>query len=433
MKIHLIGIKGSGMSALAKFLSDMGHEVEGSDKSIYIFTEVLLKNAGIKIMNFDEIDYEKYDFFIAGHDFYNSIYAKKALECNKQVYEYNIYLAKIANQFISTAVSGSHGKTTTTKMIEEIINTTIKTSYLIGDGEGKYINASNFFVFEACEYKRHFLAYSCDTHLILNVDLDHVDYFKDNKDYETAFKEFALLTKRNLVVNGDDEFLNKLDLKGINIYKYGLKEHNRFKAINIVDDEHGLSYDLIIDGKNEGRVKLNKNGLHLVYNSLAALTVAYIYQIDMKNAISSLASFSGVNRRSVETIDNDEVYIDDYAHHFNEIKATLQAAKARYPKRKIIAIFRPDRHSRILKFIPEFKEALLTADVAYVVNFPSTSKNDTDVEFDARILTDNQDIFFFDESEKAYKELATYHNVVYVFMSSKDLSVIARKIRDNKW
>jgi UDP-N-acetylmuramate--alanine ligase len=135
----------------------------------------------------------------------------------------------------------------------------------------------------------------------------------------------------------------------------------------------------------------------------------------------------------VETIDNDEVYIDDYAHHFNEIKATLQAARARYSKRKIIAIFRPDRHSRILKFVIEFKEALAQADIAYVVNFPPTSINDTKEVFDAKILCDNNKIIFFDESELSYQNLAAYHNVVYVFMSSKDLSAIARKIRENKW
>src|SRR5690554_3486695 len=121
MKIHLIGVKGSGMSSLAQFLKDMGHDVDGSDKGVYIFTQDILKKAGINIINFDEIKYNNYDIFIAGHDFINSDYVFKALESEKIVYEYNEYLAKLNEQFVTIAVSGTHGKTTTTKIIADIM------------------------------------------------------------------------------------------------------------------------------------------------------------------------------------------------------------------------------------------------------------------------------------------------------------------------
>ncbi len=432
MKIHLIGVKGSGMSSLAQFLKDMGHDVDGSDKGVYIFTQDILKKAGINIINFDEIKYNDYDIFIAGHDFINSDYVFKALESEKIVYEYNEYLAKLNEQFVTIAVSGTHGKTTTTKIIADIMNTTLKTSYVIGDGEGKYINASNYLVYEACEYKRHFLSYFADTHVILNVEFDHVDYFVDEEDYNDAFFEFASNAKYNLVINGDEKFYQKVKDIRKNIITFGLEDCNKFQAKNIVDDEQGLKYDLYINSKFKGVVKIRRNGLFMVYNTLAALATASIYISDIDVLIKAISNFSGVNRRWVETLIDDEVYIDDYAHHPSEIKAVLNALRTKYKKRKIIAVFRPDRHSRILKFKDEFIEALTNADQAYVVNFPPTSKNDTHIDFDARILCDGNKIKFFDETNESYQEIASFNHVVYVFMSSKDLSFIANKIKSKR-
>lgn len=429
MKIHFIGIKGSGMSSLAQFLNDMGHEVDGSDKNVYIFTQDILKRKGINVLSFDEIDYDVYDFFIAGHDFINSNYALNALKNNKIVYEYNEYIAILTRQFATTAVSGTHGKTTTSKLIADIMNSTLKTSYLIGDGEGRYINASNYFVLEACEYKRHFLSYKCEVHLILNVELDHVDYFKDDEDYNDAFIEFANNSNAHIVINGDDNFYQKVKNMDKNIITFGLKDHNFYQALNIKDDENGLSYDLVVNGKYVDKVKMQRNGLFMIYNSLAAIACASIFIDNIKVLIKYVSNFSGVNRRWVETIKNDEIYIDDYAHHPSEIIATLSAVKAKYTKRKIIAIFRPDRHSRILKFKDGFKDALITADQAYVVNFPKTSKNDTKVDFDASILCDGNKIKYFDESDEAYQKICEYNNAVYVFMSSKDLTFIANKMK----
>ena len=187
MKYFLIGIKGSGMASVAKILLDKGHRVIGSDTDSYVFTEDDLIKRGIKIYNFGEYDFKDIDFVIVGHSFVNNIDHKNALDNNLKVLEYNEFVASLVKEKYSIAVCGSHGKTSTVGLLTHLLKK-YNPSYLRGDGEGKWTN-SKYFIFEACEYKDHFLKYNPNVTLLLNIDYDHVDYFKTETDYYNSFQQ----------------------------------------------------------------------------------------------------------------------------------------------------------------------------------------------------------------------------------------------------
>ena len=194
MKYYFIGIKGSGMSSLAMLVKDKGNDVRGSDVEEYIFTEEELKRRGIPILNFNKDNINKEDIVIIGHKFIESDNEEviKAKEENKW-YEYNDFISEFIKEYYSIAISGSHGKTTTTSLIMNVLNEVDDCGCLIGDGSAHIGDNSNYFVFEACEQKEHFMKYSSDIIVINNIDYDHVDYFKTEDDYINAFYKTKLL------------------------------------------------------------------------------------------------------------------------------------------------------------------------------------------------------------------------------------------------
>ena len=177
MKYHFIGIKGSGMSALAIILKDLGHEVSGSDYSSYIFTQDDLINKGIEVKTFDVNSLDDVDVVIVGHNFIDSdnVEVKEALKRGLVMVEYHKAVANLLKAYYSIAVAGSAGKTTVTALIASVLKEIDDTSYLIGCGEGRG-GKGKYFVFEACEHKEHFLIYEPNIVLVNNVVYDHVDY-----------------------------------------------------------------------------------------------------------------------------------------------------------------------------------------------------------------------------------------------------------------
>lgn len=154
---HFVGIKGAGMSSLAQIMHDLGNEVQGSDIKNYVFTEVALKNNGIKILPFDANNIQSDMVVVQGNAFPDTHEeVVKAHELKLEVIRYHDFLGHIINQYTSVAVTGAHGKTSTTGLLSHVMNGDKKTSFLIGDGTGLGIPASDYFAFEACEYRRHF-------------------------------------------------------------------------------------------------------------------------------------------------------------------------------------------------------------------------------------------------------------------------------------
>lgn len=428
MKYYFIGIKGSGMSSLAMLMKDKGYEVKGSDVEEYIFTEEELKLKGVSVLTFNKDNFNKDEVVIIGHKFVNSDNEEviKAKKENKW-YEYNDFISEFIKNYYSIAVGGSHGKTTTTSLIMNVLNEVDDCGYLIGDGTSHISELSNYFVFEACEQKEHFLRYESDIILINNIDYDHVDYFKNENDYIEAFYKFSKQAKKKVIVNGDNCFLN--ELKGV--VKYGIGDNNDVIARNIKEDETGISYDLYYLNNFIKRVSFPFFGHHMVYNTLGAISVGLYLNLNINMIEKGLKNFNGVKRRFNESFEENCVFIDDYAHHPSEIRATIAACKQKYPNKKIVAFFKGDRYSRIYKFASEIAMALEKADYCYVLPFPSCSAKEEGINIDETYISlFSNKIKFLDENE--YVKISKMDDCIYLFMSSKNMKDIQNKIIELK-
>ena len=247
---HFIGIKGSGMSALAQIMNSLGIDVQGSDVDKHFFTEEGLIKNGIKIYEFNKENIKKNLKIVQGNAFNenNNEEVKRAKELNLEIITYQEMVGKISKMFKTICIAGCHGKTTTTAMLSHVLNDITGCNYLIGDGTG-YANKKNkYFALESCEYKRHFLSYFPSYSIITNIELDHVDYYKDLDDVIAAYQSFINKTSKTAILNGDDENVKKLKFDKKIIY-YGLNEENNVVAKNIIYSENGIEFDVFIDNK----------------------------------------------------------------------------------------------------------------------------------------------------------------------------------------
>ena len=342
---YFIGIKGSGMASLATILSDLGYQVEGSDIEKHFFTEEGLLQRNIKINKYDESNIKEGLTIVKGASIKeDNIELIKARKLNLEILEYNEMVGKLTDMFKTICICGCHGKTTTTTMLEQGLGSILKMNYLIGDGTG-YANKENkFFALESCEYQRHFLKYNPYYTIITNVDLDHVDYYKDLEDIKDAYSEFANKTKKMVIACGDDQ--NTRDLKiNKDIIYYGINDNNDVIAKNILYKDNGTSFDVVINNKLYYHYDLPIYGLHQVLDFLSVVTVSYLENIKGNVLQENLANFTGAKRRFHITKINNNIIIDDYAHHPNEVKATINSVKQKYPDKKIVVIFQPHTFS----------------------------------------------------------------------------------------
>ncbi len=428
--IYFIGIKGTGMAALASMLHDLGHEVMGSDQERHFFTEDVLHQRGIKIVPFNSKPIPDYSTVIIGNafleDFDEVVQAREnqSLTC----YRYHEYLGKLMQGYMSICVSGSHGKTTTTGLLSTMLNSIKPTGYLIGDGTGRITKECINLVVEACEFRRHFLAYQPEYAIITNVEIDHVDYFKDDEDYRSAFEAFSHNVSKALVVFGDDEQI-KMCKFVCPTYTYGVNDGNDYQAKNIKETSVDMSFDLYVKGEFLYHFTLPFVGRHYLWNSLGAITIGLLQGADCPQLEAGLSRFKGVKRRFVIEEQGDNIFIDDYAHHPTEVSITIDAAKKRYPDRKLVAIFKPHRTSRVDYFNEQFAQALAKADQVYLCDFTSIDDFDkAGVTIDdlknriprAQILSENQ---------SGVDCLATHEPAVYLFMSSKDIYHLAELLK----
>ena len=366
---HFVGIKGTGMSALALILKDQGYEVQGSDIDKYTFTQRGLEQAGIKILPFDENNIHEGLTIVKGNAFNDDqVEIKKAHDIHLPIITYPELVGKLVSQYTSIGIAGSHGKTSTTGLLAHTLSGIAKTSYLIGDGTGKGIKDAKFFVFEADEYRRHFLAYSPDYLIITNIDFDHPDYFFGGiNDVVDAFESEARKTKKGIFIWGEDKHAKSIKADAP-IYTYGLNESDYIRATNIKRTTKGSSFDVSINGEDIGNFQVPLFGEHNVLNSLAVIGVGHMEKLDHALINRELQTFSGVKRRFSEKKVADQVIIDDYAHHPQEIKATIDAARQKYPDKKIVAVFQPHTYTRTLALMDDFAKSLDLADEVYLTN-----------------------------------------------------------------
>ncbi|CRK84441.1 UDP-N-acetylmuramate--L-alanine ligase [Neobacillus massiliamazoniensis] len=363
---HFVGIKGSGMSALAQVLHDMNFTVQGSDVEKHFFTQIALEKSGIKILPFQKENIKPGMTIIAGNAFPDTHEEiQEAMKLGLPIVRYHRFLGDFMQNFISVAITGAHGKTSTTGLLAHVMEGAKATSFLIGDGTGKGEKDAEYFVFEACEYRRHFLSYFPDYAIMTNIDFDHPDYFANVNDVFSAFQEMALQVKKGIFAYGDDEMLQKIQAK-VPVLFYGFDEENDYQAKNMVKTTNGTSFDVFIRNTFFDTFSIPTFGDHSVLNALAVIAVCHYEEINVDIVKEQLKTFQGVKRRFSEKSIDSQILIDDYAHHPTEIKATLDAAKQKYPDREIVAVFQPHTFTRTQAFLEDFADSLKKADKAYL-------------------------------------------------------------------
>lgn len=422
MKYYMVGIKGAGLSALALILNDLGYDVVGYDDELsHQFTEDKLAERGIKIYTGSNDNLDKECIVVksaAITDEHPEIV--KANDLGLKIYEYNEMLGKLANIFELITVAGCHGKTTTSSMLAHVLNDIIGCNYLIGDGHGKASRDNKKFVIEACEYRRNFLVYEPDYAIITNIDLDHVDYFKDISDVIDAYQEYANNAEKMVIACGDDPYTHSLEVNKP-IFYYGIEEDNDIIAKDIEYTTEGTSFDVFVEDNYYGHFDLPIYGKHMLLNTLAVIAICCYERLDAKEVAKSLKSYEGASRRYTETIIGNNVIVDDYAHHPSEVKATIRTTKQKYPDKKIVAVFEPHTFSRTEEFADDLAKVFNTIDKTYIMDvFPAREKGEDypNVSADTIIsLLENGEYINSDMVDK----LKDLDNAVVLFMSPKEI------------
>ncbi|MCS0671126.1 UDP-N-acetylmuramate--L-alanine ligase [Cytobacillus firmus] len=416
---HFVGIKGSGMSALAQVLHDMNYQVQGSDFEKHFFTQVALEKSGIKILPFQKENIQPGMTVIAGNaypDTHEEI--EEAMKLGLPVVRYHRFLGDFMKNFTSIAVTGAHGKTSTTGLLAHVMRGAKPTSFLIGDGTGKGDKEAEYFVFEACEYRRHFLSYYPDYAIMTNIDFDHPDYFANIEDVFSAFQEMSWQVNKGIFACGDDEQLQKIQAK-VPVVFYGFGEDNDFQARNVVKTTEGTTFDVFVRNTFYETFSIPAYGDHNVLNSLAVIALCHYEEIDAKIVQEQLLSFEGVKRRFSEKKVGSQVIIDDYAHHPTEIKATVEAARQKYPEKDVVAVFQPHTFTRTQAFLDDFASSLNLADKVYLCEiFGSARENHGKLTIDdLKAKIPNAQIL--NEEETAV--LRNHEDSVIMFMGAGDI------------
>lgn len=386
--IFFIGIGGISMSALAELMLHKGYKVYGSDRMPSINTEKLEKNGATIYYEHKKEHIENMDLviFTDAISFDNEEYMAAVKEKIDLVDRATFLGAIMKNYKYSIAVSGTHGKTTTTSMITEIIkdldlNPTIMLGGQLKDIDGNIkIGDENLFLTEACEYKANILKYFPTTEIILNIDEDHLDYFDNIDHIIRTFKGYVdnLHADDYVILNVDDENVDTLfPIDNCKVFTFGIKNDADLRAKNIDFSEDGFpTYDLYLKGKKICHVELSVLGRHNVLNSLAAIAATYVNNIPIEDAIIGLKNYKGVERRLEEKgYYKGTKIMDDYAHHPTEIKSSIHAIKNAC-KGKLYTIFQPHTYTRTKLLLDAFANSFDESDVIIITDIYAAREKD---------------------------------------------------------
>lgn len=388
--IHFIGIGGISMSGLAEILLEEHFTVSGSDAKESDLTRHL-EHMGVQIFYG-----QKAENIIDGIDLV--VYTAAISETNpefaraKEVGLPMLSRAELLGQIMdnykqSIAVAGTHGKTTTTSMISQILlqakcDPTISVGGILKAIDGNLrVGKSDVFITEACEYTNSFLNFRPKYSIILNVEAEHLDFFKDIQDIRHSFHLFAKNTLENgaIIINGDIEHYEELvkDLAPA-VLTFGKTASSDFYPENITFNEKACAtYDAMFRGEKLMTVSLNVPGMHNVTNSLAAIVLAKDLKISDENILAGLSAFGGADRRfQYKGCVDGVTIIDDYAHHPTEIRATLTAAE-KYPHKRLVLVFQPHTYSRTKAFLDDFADVLSMADVVVLADIYAAREKNT--------------------------------------------------------
>lgn len=436
--LHFTGIGGIGMSALAEILAHRGYRISGSDLNTSPITE-RLESLGITVEKGNCAEFvDKCDMLV-----YTAAVKKDnpellaAKEKGIPSIERADLLGCVQRMFReSVAVAGTHGKTTVTSMISLILiaagyDPTVCAGGIIPAlGSNARAASGDWFVCEACEYVDSFLRLAPKYSVITNVEHDHPDYFPTIDDVIASFSKFIEQTTGPVIINTKDQNAAKaLSFAGREAITFGL-DSGDYHAENIVFEKGHPTFDVIERGVNIGSVKLSVPGIFNVDNALAAIALARTAGVDMRSIVSGLYDFQGAERRFqfVGTCNGAEVY-DDYAHHPDEMLATLNAAKL-FNKKRIICVFQPHTYTRTESFKTEMAQALSLADVVLLAPiYAARETNTTGISSD-----DIADLIPGALSSQSFGEIADYLRTearpddIIIIMGAGDVNAVSKMI-----
>lgn len=387
-KVHFIGIGGISMSGLAAVLLNQGYKVSGSDsKESEILNKLKSKGAEIYIGhqedNLNNVDLVVYTAAIPS-DNPEIVKAKKE---NIDLMDRAEFLGEIMKGHkYAIAVAGTHGKTTTTSMLSHLtLKGNLDPTILVG-GELDIINGnykignSEYFLTEACEYKASFLKFCPSVGIILNIDADHLDYYKDINHIQKTFEEFSHIIPNDGYLIGcaeDNRVLEVLNQANCNTITYGIT-NGQITAKNIVFNALGCgTFDVYRDENFLFKMELKVPGKHTILNALASVCVGLIFELPYETIAEGITSFVGVHKRFEYKGEKENVIVvDDYAHHPVEIKATLNTAK-NIKHNKIITVFQPHTYTRTKTLFDEFTTAFEDTDLLILMDIYAAREKDT--------------------------------------------------------
>lgn len=445
--VHFIGIGGISMSGLAEILLEEGFTISGSDAKQSALTDSLAQKGatiyiGQKASNLS-IRPALVVYTAAIRE--DNEEFKAAVDAGIPMLSRAELLGQIMDNYEkSIAVAGTHGKTTTTSMISQILlvakaDPTISVGGILeAIGGNIRVGGSEVFITEACEYTNSFLHFHPKYSIITSVEAEHLDFFKDIDDIRRSFHKFAGNTAHDgvLIINGQiaalDQITNNLSCS---VTTYGLCENDDFYAKNITYNDHACgTYTLMHKTEDLGTVSLSVPGKHNVSNSLAAIALCLNLGLPLDVIKKGLLQFGGTKRRfEYKGTKNGITVIDDYAHHPTEVAATLTAAR-NYPHGRIICVFQPHTYSRTKAFLSDFARVLSMADIVVLADiYAAREKNTIGIsskDLLAELQKNGQESYYFpsfDEIEKFLSEKCI-NNDLLITMGAGDVYLIGEHL-----
>lgn len=416
------------MSTLANCLKDLGHDVCGyDDHQEYKYTEEGLNKRNIPIY-YTATDLDPGTIVTYSKAFsLNHPELKRLMDASYTIVDYNQVVGEITKQFRSICVNGTHGKTTVSLMVAQILDC----NYFVGDGSASITRDREYFVLESDEYNKHFLAYHPYISITNNIEFDHGECYPNG--LEEIIDTFQTFNKKASIsiLNGDDLNTSKLSIEH-QVYRFGLSMHNHFVAKNYQKNSAGMIFDLYYNKQFVHHFTLPFYGDYMLYNSLAAISVAYLLEIDAKEIEQKLQQFQGAKRRFKQESVKDCIVIDDYAHHPSEIKAVLAALKQKYPGKKLISVFMPNTYSRTKDLLEEFRNCFADSDYSYITPILCDREDPKDypgITSELIVGSNNKmELLNYQDIEK----LLQYDNAVIAFLSCADIKPYINQYRTLK-
>jgi UDP-N-acetylmuramate--alanine ligase len=391
-RVHLVGIGGSGLSAVARVLMEFGFDVSGSDLRASSVAEALARDGAAISIGHDPANVNGADLVVISSAVPSSnVEVRAARALGIPVWKRPEMLHRMMDRYRAIAVAGTHGKTTTTAMIATIlVRAQLDPTVIVGGevhdlGTNARAGGGRLFVVEADEYDRTFLRLTPYVAVVTSIEHDHPDCYPTFEDYRTAFAEFASLIQDDglLVASWDDPVARAIAEEqrdaGTEVILYGTNDGADVMSTSMRPNSAG-GMDFLAAGERAtlGWVRLQVPGRHNVLNALAALATVRHLGVPFGLARGALKSFRGVGRRfEIKGVADGVVVVDDYAHHPTQIQATLETARRRFPRRPIWAVWQPHTYSRTKALLPAFAESFAAADHVLVLPIYAARESDS--------------------------------------------------------